>query len=166
MSQAFSPPGQGGGAPRCATPGKTHAAAEWMWVCGYCRRRAQLRSLYAPGRVLRLGRVCAELSGMSLLLYTTPCSVCWIPTLAITFHNIVSAIFRDNMRYLAISGDIWRYLAILGDIWRYLAISGDIWRFCPIFRASAPFATPQIHGARTARPRREARPIDRPCDRA
>ena len=32
-----------------------------------------------------------------------------IPTLAITFHNIVSAIFRDNMRYYAISADIWRY---------------------------------------------------------
>ena len=55
-----------------------------------------------------------------------------IPTLglAITFQRtIVSAIFLDNRM-------------------RYYAISGDIWRFCPILRASAPFATPQIHGAR------------------
>ena len=44
-------------------------------------------------------------------------------------ENIVSAIFLDNRM-------------------RYYAISGDIWRFCPILRASAPFATPQIHGAR------------------
>ena len=28
------------------------------------------------------------------------------------FHNVVSAIFRDIMRYYAISGDIWRYWPI------------------------------------------------------
>ena len=39
-----------------------------------------------------------------------------IPTLAITFHNIVSAIFRDNMRYYAISADIWRYWPVMA--WR------------------------------------------------
>ena len=41
-----------------------------------------------------------------------------IPTLAITFHNIVSAIFRDNMRYYAIS---WRYQAISGNFARFYA---------------------------------------------
>ena len=39
-----------------------------------------------------------------------------IPTMAITFHNIVSAICRDNMRYYAISADIWRYWSIMA--WR------------------------------------------------
>ena len=46
-----------------------------------------------------------------------------IPTLAITFHNIVSAIFRDNMRYYAISGDIWRYLAIFARFYARLPLN-------------------------------------------
>ena len=79
------------------------------------------------------------------MMSADPPSTPWhIPTLAITFHNIVSAIFRDNMRYYAISGDFGRF-----------------------YRASGPFTTPQIHVGRAQNcARRKPRfqryePIDR-----